>query len=139
MAYRGAWLGPGRVGAIREAVPLAVPMDTVRFVGPGVTAGSMDDGLKLQLVPLGKPLQENVIFPRVGSGAATLITILAVLPWTTVTLELCGVMTMGGPSVTLSVAVLLLGFTSPPPETVAVLVNEFWMLMGTFTVSVIAG
>ena len=127
------------MGAIREAVPLAVPMDTVRFVGPGVTAGSMNDGLKLQLVPLGKPLQENVIFPRVGSGAATLITILAVLPWTTVTADACGVITIGGPRVTVSVAVLSFGFTSPPPETVAVLVNEFLMLMGTFTVSVIAG
>ena len=48
-------------------------------------------------------------------------------------------MMIGGPRVTVSVAVLLLGFTSPPPETVAVLVNEFWIFLGTFTVSVIAG
>jgi hypothetical protein len=40
----------------------------------------MDDGLKLQLLALGNPLQEKVIFPSVGSGAATLITMLAVLP-----------------------------------------------------------
>jgi hypothetical protein len=114
-------------------------METVTVVGPAVTEGSMDEGLKLQWAPLGSPLQPKVIVPRVGSGASTLITMLPVLPCITVTLDEFGVMMMGGPRVTVSVAVLLLGFTSPPPETVAVLVNEFLMFLGTFTVSVIAG
>jgi len=104
-----------------------------------VTAGSRDIGLKLHTAPLGNPLQEKMIFPSVGSVVATLITMPPVVPRTTVRVELCGVITIGGPRLTVSVAVLLLGFTSPPPETVAVLVNEFWMLIGIFTVSVIAG
>jgi hypothetical protein len=57
----------------------------------------------------------------------------------TVTLDCEGVITIGGPSVTVSVAVLLLGFTSPPPETVAVFVKVFLMFLGISTVRVIAG
>jgi hypothetical protein len=90
-----------------------------------VTAGSIDAGLKLHVEADGNPLQLNEITPKVGSGASTLMTKFAVLPCTTVTVPDCGVIMMGGPSEILSVAVLLVGFTSPPPETVAVLVKLF--------------
>ena len=113
--------------------------ETVIAVGPGVVAGSIEPGLKLQMEALGSPLQVNVITPKVGSGASTLMTMFAILPCTTLTLLDCGVITIGGPSEMLSVAVLLVGFTSPPPETVAVLVKLFWIFLGIFTVNVIAG
>jgi hypothetical protein len=104
---------------------LVVKIDTVMSVGPGVTAGLIEPGLKLQTEALGRPLQLNEITPKVGSGASTLMTKFAMLPCTTVTVVDCGVIMMGGPSETLSVAVLLVGFTSPPPETFAVLVKLF--------------
>jgi hypothetical protein len=85
----------------------------------------MEPGLKLQVEALGSPVQVNVILPKVGSGASTLMPSFAVFPCTTLTLLDCGVITMGGPSEMLSVAVLLVGFTSPPPETLAVLVKLF--------------
>ena len=108
-----------------DAVPAVVTTETVIAVGPGVVAGSIDPGLKLQVEALGSPLQVNVILPKVGSGASTLMASLAVLPCTTLTLLDCGVMTIGGPSEMLSVAVLLVGFTSPPPETTALFVKLF--------------
>jgi hypothetical protein len=116
---------PGRGGAARDAVPLAVKTETVMAVGPGVVAGSIVPGLKLQVEALGRPLQVNVIWPKVGSGASTLMPSFAVLPCTTLTLFDCGVITIGGPRLIVSVAVLLVGFTSPPPETVALFVNGF--------------
>jgi hypothetical protein len=102
-----------------------VKIETVIAVGPGVTAGSIDPGLKLQAEALGSPLQANEMSPKVGSGASTSITMFAVLPCTTLTLLECGVILIGGPSEILSVAVLLVGFTSPPPLTLAVLVKLF--------------
>src|SRR6476646_4423753 len=126
MAYSGLRTSaPGRAGAERDAVPLVVNTETVIAVGPGVVAGSIDPGLKLQVEALGSPLKLNVITPKVGSGASTLMTIFAVLPCTTLTLPDWGVITIGGPRETESVAVLLVGFTSPPPETVALFVNVF--------------
>ena len=126
MAYREFRpAAPGRAGADSDAVPLVVKTETVIAVGPGVTAGSIDPGLKLQVDWAGSPLQLNEITPRVGSGASTLITIFAELPCTTLTLLDCGVIIIGGPSEMLSVAVLLVGFTSPPPETVALFVKLF--------------
>jgi len=126
MAYSGFRpAAPGRGGAESDAVPLVVKTETVIAVGPGVVAGSIDPGLKLQVEALGSPLQVKVIFPRVGSGASTLMPSFAVLPCTTLTLFDCGVITIGGPSEMLSVAVLLVGFTSPPPETVALFVKLF--------------
>lgn len=71
---------PGRAGAERDAVPLAVDTETVNAVGPGVTAGSIEPGLKLQAEAAGSPLQLNEITPKVGSGASTLMTRVAVLP-----------------------------------------------------------
>jgi hypothetical protein len=86
MAYSGLrTAAPGRDGAERDAVPLVVKIDTVMSVGPGVTAGSIEPGLKLQTEALGRPLQLNEITPKVGSGASTLMTKFAVLPCTTVT------------------------------------------------------
>ena len=130
---------PGRDGAEREAVPLVVKTETVITVGPAVTAGSIDPGLKLQVAWAGSPLQLNEITPRVGSGASTSITTAAELPCTTLTLLECGIIMIGGPSEMWSVAVLSFGFTSPPPETLAVLVKLFWIFLGIFTVNVIAG
>lgn len=126
MAYSGLRpAAPGRGGAERDAVPLVVKTETVIAVGPAVTAGSIEPGLKLQVEALGSPLQLNEITPKVGSGASTLMTMFAELPCTTLTLLDCGVMIIGGPSEMLSVAVLLVGFTSPPPETVALFVKLF--------------
>src|SRR5438309_1822503 len=126
MAYSGLRAAaPGRAGAERDAVPLAVKTESVIAVGPGVVAGSIDPGLKLQVEAAGSPLQLNEIRPKVGSGASTLMTIFTLLPCTTLTLLDCGVITIGGPSEMLSVAVLLVGFTSPPPETVALFVKLF--------------
>ena len=50
MAYSGLRAAaPGRAGAERDAVPLAVKTESVIAVGPGVVAGSIDPGLKLQV------------------------------------------------------------------------------------------
>jgi len=126
MAYSGLrTTAPGRAGAERDAVPLVVKTENVIAVGPGVVAGSIDPGLKLQVEAAGSPLQLNEITPKVGSGASTLMTIFALLPCTTLTLLDCGVITMGGPRLIVSVAVLFVGFTSPPPETVALFVKLF--------------
>ena len=81
MAYSGFRpAAPGRGGAESDAVPLVVMTETVIAVGPGVVAGSIDPGLKLQVEAAGSPLQLNEITPKVGSGASTLMTIFAVLP-----------------------------------------------------------
>lgn len=126
IAYSGLrTAAPGRAGVNSDAVPLLVKIESVMAVGPAVTAGSIDAGLKLHVEADGSPLQLNVITPNVGSGASTLIAIVAMPPGTTLTVPDCGVIIIGGPSEILSVAVLLVGFTSPPPETVAVLVKLF--------------
>lgn len=126
MAYNGFRpAAPGRGGAERDAVPLVVKIETVIAVGPAVTAGSIEPGLKLQVEALGRPLQLNVMLPKVGSGASTLMAMFAVLPCTTLTLLDCGVIIIGGPRLIVSVAVLFVGFTSPPPETVALFVKLF--------------
>jgi hypothetical protein len=68
MAYREFRpAAPGRAGAESDAVPLVVKTETVIAVGPGVVAGSIDPGLKLQVDWAGSPLQLNAITPRVGS------------------------------------------------------------------------
>lgn len=63
----------------------------------------------------------------------------AELPATTLAVVACGVITIGGPRLTGSEAVLLLTFTSPPPETVAVFVKLLVILLGISTVMVITG
>jgi hypothetical protein len=86
MAYSGLrTAAPGRDGVNSDAVPLLVKIESVMAVGPAVTAGSIDAGLKLHVEADGIPLQLNEITPKVGSGASTLITKFAVLPCTTVT------------------------------------------------------
>src|SRR5262245_50738263 len=98
----------------------------------------VDGGLKLHEAPSGKPLQLNVTVPTPVLESTWKVTN-PVMPAGTATSPLVAVIESGGPVCVSSEAVLLLGFTSPPPETVAVLVKLAWMLIGTFTVSVIAG
>src|SRR2546421_10777205 len=103
-----------------------------------VVSWLVDGGLKLEAAPEGSPLQEKLMAPRPALESTTK-SMEVELPFTTCRLlplpEICN----GGPMCVGSVAVLLLGFTSPPPETVAVLVTLAWMLIGTFTVRVIGG
>lgn len=140
MAKSGAWSRlPGRSGTKKLAELLAVTTETVMFVGPGVTEGSIKIGLNRQADAVGSPLQLNVIAPSVGSGASTLMTMLALPPGLALVLLDCGVSTIGGPRLIGSVAVLLLGLTSPPPETLAVLVKLFRIFWGIFTVRVMGG
>lgn len=140
IAKSGAWpCLPGRSGAKRLAELLAVTTETVIFVGPGVTEGSIKIGLNRQADAVGSPLQLNVIAPSVGSGASTLMTMVALPPALALVLLECGVSTIGAPRLIGSVAVLLLGLTSPPPETLAVLVKLFRIFWGIFTVRVMAG
>src|SRR5215472_590088 len=96
-------------------------------------------GLNTQAAPTGKPLQPNDTMPRVGSSSSTSKTNVAEAPAFTAEVVLCGVITIGGPRLTGSLAVLLLGFTSPPPETVAVFVKLLVISCGIFTVMVITG
>ena len=128
MAYSGFRpAAPGRAGAESDAVPLVVKTETVIAVGPGVVAGSIDPGLKLQMEALGSPLQLNVITPKVGSGASTLMTIVrgVAVNHGDAGLRLRRHYNRRPKRRCVSVAVLLVGFTSPPPETVALFVKLF--------------
>lgn len=116
--------------ALPEVVRVMVTVESGRFV-----AG----GLNTQAVPTGKPLQPKATIPRVESSSSTSKTNVAGAPAFTLELVECGVRIIGGPRLTGSEAVLLPVLVSPPPETVAVLVKLFWMLMGMFTVKVIGG
>jgi hypothetical protein len=94
-------------------------------------------GLKLHTAPSGRPAHPSETVP--GTAAVTLKVNVASCPCFAVALLVPGVMLSSPLIVVASVAVLLLGLTSPPPETVAVLVTLAWMFAGTFTVSVIGG
>ena len=79
----------------------------------------------MQAVPTGNPLQPKVTMPRVGSSSSTSKMYEAAPPAGVLPVAECGVMTIGGPRLMVSVAVLLSVLTSPPPETLAVLVKLF--------------
>src|SRR5690242_4175444 len=102
-----------------------LPFDVVIVMLTTVAGWLVAGGLKVQAVPTGSPLQPKVTMPSEGSSSSTLKANCAAEPALTVIALFCGVITIGGPRLILSVAVLLLGFTSPPPETVAVLVKLF--------------
>ena len=127
--------GPEFLAVAASALPLEVVTVMVTVVKGWFVAA----GLKEHAVPTGKPLQPKVTIPRLGSWSSTSKVKTAEPPATTLAVVECGVMMIGGPRLTVSVAVLFPVLVSPPPETVAVLVNLFWMLIGIFTVSVIGG
>src|ERR1051326_7115146 len=99
----------------------------------------LDPGLNVHAVPTGNPPQLKVTAPRELSSSSSVKVNCPEPPAVTDCEPACGVITIGGPRLMLSVAVLLLGFTSPPPETLAVLVKLFTILIGIFTVNVIGG
>src|SRR5689334_25249232 len=96
-------------------------------------------GLNVQAVPTGKPLQPKVTMPSVASSSSTSNANCAEPPAGTVAVVECGVIWIGGPRLTGSLAVSFPVLVSPPPDAVAVLVKLFWILIGIFTVNVIAG
>src|SRR5262249_2820200 len=120
-AYRRG-LGPSKSWVVNALLPLA---EVVSVIVTCVSGWFVEGGLNVQAVPTGKPLQPKATMPRVESSSSTLSVNFAAVPALTVAVVACGVITIGGPRLMLSVAVLLLGFTSPPPETLAVLVKLF--------------
>src|SRR5215471_3107013 len=97
-----------------------------------------DDGLKLHPAAAGRPLQLNVTGPIPGLESSVNPKFTA-CPAVIVPVPLAGVIWIGGPMCVGSFAVSFPVFVSPPPDTVAVLVTLALMLLGTFTVSVMAG
>jgi len=130
---------PSFNGLILAGILAVVVTVIVTVVGVTPSAVSIVAGLKAQADCGGSPVQVKVITPSVGSGEATSKTSVPELPAATVMVLLWGVMTIGGPRVTVEVPVSLPVLVSPPPETVTVLVKVFWMLIGMFTVRVITG
>src|SRR5262249_54869471 len=82
----------------------------------------VDGGLKLQEAPAGKPLQANITVPT-PLLESTWKFMFPVMPADTTRSVPLAVIDNGGPVCVSSEAGLLFGFTSPPPETVAVLVK----------------
>src|SRR5947207_6895002 len=97
-----------------------------------------DGGLKLQVTPAGKPPQANVIAPR-PALESTVNVAEVVPPRRTCRLPPLKLICSGAPTWVRSLAESLEVFTSPPPETVAVLVILAGLPAGTLTVSVMGG
>lgn len=136
-AYNGdLWRGPSEFLAVAAT---ALPLEVVTVIVTLVNGWVVVDGLKVHAVPTGRPPQPKVIGPCVVSWLSTSKVKVAEPPATTLAVVECGVITIGGPRLMVSVAVLFAVLVSPPPETLAVLVKLFWMLIGIFTVSVIGG
>src|SRR5262249_16847992 len=97
-----------------------------------------DGGLKVQPAPVGRPLQLKFTAPSPGleSSVSPKFTD---CPADTLPVELTKLSWIGRPICVGSVSVSLAVLVSPPPETLAVLVTLAWILLGTFTVNVIAG
>src|SRR5713226_6312874 len=132
-AYTGA-VFPGPHGRA-EADPAVVAM--VVFTVP--VSGSCKDGLSMpnvQVAPNGSPAQAKLRAPKPGLEATTAESVV-MPPGGTTAAPTGKVITIGGPMCVGSLAVWLFG--SPPPETLALLVTFAGMLIGTFTVSVMAG
>src|SRR5579859_1681058 len=97
-----------------------------------------DSGLKAQAAPCGRLEHDSVM--GLGTAALTVKVKVAAWPRFTVALLMPGVIVRNTVLIVVtSLAVLLAGLTSPPPETVAVLVTLAGALAATFTVNVIAG
>src|SRR5262249_51129408 len=95
-------------------------------------------GLKLQFAPCGRPEHSSEMAPC--TLALTVKVNVPVWPRFTVALFVPGVIVRNVVVMVVgSLAVLLAGLMSPPPETVAVLVTVAGALAETFTVSVIGG
>jgi hypothetical protein len=93
--------------------------------------------------PVGR-VSETVTVPEVGPIAAASETVIVKVPvCPAAKFPVCdlAMLKSGGrvPMLTISEALLLAGFVSPPPLTVAVLVTEAGALAAMFTVRVIAG
>src|SRR6476660_3929108 len=120
-------------------ITLLLLPDVVTVMVTVVSGWLVAAGLNVHAVPTGRPLHPRATMPSDGSSSSTSKVNFAAPPCGVLALPPWGVTTSGGPRLIASVAVLLLGFTSPPPETLAVLLKLFWMLIGMFTVNVIGG
>ena len=134
-AYNGGFL----VTPVFWLAKALCPLPEVFTVMVTVPLAEVATGLKVHEAPTGKPVQPKVIMPRVGSSSSTSKTNVAGFPAFTVAVEECGVITMGGPSSAVSMAVSFEVLVSPPPETVAVLKKLFPIPRPIFVLRVIGG
>src|SRR5689334_10630813 len=108
------------LGGLKATGAAAPPLALVIVMVTVAASWLSDDGLKLQGVLAGSPLQANVTAPT-PLLASTTKSFVAVPPLVIVSVLtlLLGAICSGAPMWVGSLAVLLLEFTSPPPETVA--------------------
>src|ERR1051326_1063854 len=97
-----------------------------------------DAGLKLHVAPEGNPLQAKLIAPRPGLFVVTLNAVLTVPPTVTEAVVVCAASTSAATVCVGSLAVSFAVFDSPPPETVALAVNDAGALLATLTVTVMS-